>query len=129
MQFPLSLHYPLRSALVCVLAAILSALAIRADSPVAEAVVLKSERVLSQAIERPEPKYPLMAKRMGVAGDVEIDVVVGLDGKVVLAERSSGHPVLANAAVKAVRKWSFRPFRISGETRRVRTTLTLEFRQ
>lgn len=129
MQFPFSLHYPARLAAALFWVVALAAPGLHGDSPVPEPVQLTSERVLSHAIERPEPKYPLMAKRMGVAGEVEIDVVVGLDGKVVRAERSSGHPVLANAAVKAVRKWSFRPFRIRGETQRVRTTLTLEFRQ
>jgi TonB family protein len=46
---------------------------------------------------------------MGLAGIVKIEVLVAPDGAVKSAEVKGGHPVLAQAAVNAVRKWKWEP--------------------
>jgi TonB family protein len=46
---------------------------------------------------------------MGLAGIVKIEVLVAPDGAVESAEVKGGHPVLAQAAVNAVRKWKWEP--------------------
>lgn len=63
---------------------------------------------------RVAPQYPDLARKMNLTGTVKIDVVVGEDGTVKTARVAGGHPVLANAALDAVRKWKFE--RSSGET-------------
>ena len=75
-----------------------------------------------------EPEYPLMARRMGVQGVVHIDVEIDADGELLDAAKVDGHPVLVNAALKAVRQWEIAPVRIDGEATRVVAWLSFEFR-
>ncbi len=51
--------------------------------------------------------YPDLAKRMNITGTVKIEVLVAANGTVKTAKVLGGHPLLANAAVDAVRKWRF----------------------
>jgi TonB family protein len=55
------------------------------------------------------PDYPDMARRMSLRGVVKVDAVVGSNGVVKSVEIKGGHPVLAQAAVSAVRKWRWEP--------------------
>jgi TonB family protein len=55
------------------------------------------------------PLYPELARRMGITGTVKIQVVVAPNGSVKNAKVVGGHPVLAPAAMDAVRKWRFEP--------------------
>ena len=55
------------------------------------------------------PEYPEMARRMNLKGIVKVDVTVGSNGLVKTVEVKGGHPVLAQAAVNAVRKWKWEP--------------------
>jgi TonB family protein len=61
------------------------------------------------------PDYPDMARRMSLRGVVKVDAVVGPNGIVKAVEVRGGHPVLAQAAMTAVRKWKWEPS--SHETR------------
>jgi TonB family protein len=58
---------------------------------------------------RVEPVYPELARRMNLTGTVKIAVVVATNGTVKEAKVVGGHPVLASAALDAVRKWRFEP--------------------
>ncbi len=64
-------------------------------------------------LRRINPLYPLIAKKSGWEGTVLIRVAVEKNGRAskVDVSRSSGHKVLDDAAVKAVKRWSFRPAR------------------
>jgi TonB family protein len=53
--------------------------------------------------------YPELARKMNLAGTVKVAVVVAPNGTVKEAKVVGGHPVLANAALDAVRKWRFEP--------------------
>jgi len=55
------------------------------------------------------PDYPDMARRMSLRGIVRVDAIVGSNGVVKTVEIKGGHPVLAQAAVNAVRKWKWEP--------------------
>jgi TonB family protein len=46
---------------------------------------------------------------MNITGTVKIQVVVAANGTVKDAKVVGGHPVLAGAALDAVRKWRFEP--------------------
>jgi|SRR5271170_3554112 len=56
---------------------------------------------------RVAPLYPELAKRMNISGVVKILITVAPNGTVKDAKLAGGHPVLANAALDAVRKWRF----------------------
>jgi TonB family protein len=53
--------------------------------------------------------YPDLARKMNITGTVKVQVVVAPNGSVKDAKVIGGHPVLANAALEAVRKWRFEP--------------------
>ena len=55
------------------------------------------------------PVYPELARRMSISGVVKVQVVVAPNGSVKSAKVVGGHPVLANAAVDAVKRWRFEP--------------------
>ena len=55
------------------------------------------------------PAYPELARRMSISGVVKIQVVVAPNGSVKNTKIVGGHPVLANAAQDAVKKWRFEP--------------------
>ncbi len=60
----------------------------------------------------PAPAYPRRAERLGLAGTVMLQVLVGIDGKPLEVNviKSSGHRELDEAARSQVlRRWSFRP--------------------
>jgi len=51
------------------------------------------------------PEYPPLAKMARIQGDVVLEVTIDEDGKVTNLEVESGHPLLAKAALDAVRQW------------------------
>jgi TonB family protein len=53
------------------------------------------------------PVYPELAKRMSITGVVKLQVTVAANGSIKNAKVIGGHPVLASAALDAVKKWRF----------------------
>ncbi len=67
-------------------------------------------------MSRAEPAYPEAARRMRLAGEVVLHVVVQADGRVGVIEVVSGAPAgMTEAAEEAVRKWVYRPARVDGQ--------------
>lgn len=56
-----------------------------------------------------KPNYPELARRMNLSGAVKIEVLIAPDGKVKRTRVLGGHPVLANAAEDAAKRWKFEP--------------------
>lgn len=55
------------------------------------------------------PEYPDLAARMNLSGTVQVQALVKPDGTVKEVRVLGGHPVLADALVRAVRQWKFQP--------------------
>jgi TonB family protein len=68
-----------------------------------------SSEIVRRAKNRVQPVYPELARRMNLSGTVKVEVVVAPNGTVKEAKVVGGHPVLASAALDAVRKWRFEP--------------------
>lgn len=62
-------------------------------------------------LKNPKPVYPMVARRRGWEGTVVLRVYVGADGHTqrVTIQRSSGHDVLDESAMDAVKEWRFVP--------------------
>jgi TonB family protein len=69
----------------------------------------QNDELLRRAKSRVQPAYPELARKMNIAGTVKIEVVVSPNGTVKEARVVGGHPVLANAAMDAAKKWRFEP--------------------
>ena len=60
-----------------------------------------------RVLDRPAPIYPALGRSMALQGIVKVDALVAPDGTVKSAEVKGGHPVLAQAAINAVRRWKW----------------------
>ena len=69
----------------------------------------QSEEIIRRAKSKVQPSYPDLARKMRIVGTVKIEVVVSPNGSVKGARIVGGHPVLANAALDAAKKWRFEP--------------------
>lgn len=78
-------------------------------------------------IRRVQPDYPTIAKLMRLSGTVLLRATIGRDGEVREVEVLSGNPILAQAALNAVREWRYRPTLLSGEPVEVETEITVNF--
>jgi len=65
--------------------------------------------IVRRAKSKVQPEYPELARKMNITGSVKIEVVVAPNGTVKDAKIVGGHPVLATAALEAVKKWRFEP--------------------
>jgi len=70
---------------------------------------------------RVAPVYPTLAKQMNITGVVKIQITIAQNGVVKTTKLVGGHPLLANAALDAVKKWRF-------ETGPEETTGVVEFK-
>jgi TonB family protein len=80
-----------------------------------------------ELVHRVSPVYPADAARKGIHGNVVLRVLVGKDGHVKALSRVSGNPILAKAAIEAVRQWVYKPMLIHGEPVDVHMTVTVHF--
>ena len=81
-----------------------------------------------QIVTRVNPVYPLQAKSAGVEGSVVLQALISKEGAVEDLSVISGPPALADAAVTAVRQWTYKPYFLNGEPIKVRTTITVNFK-
>jgi len=58
-------------------------------------------------MERTAAPYPALARSMALQGTVRVEALLSPDGSVKNVEIKGGHPVLAQAAVNAVRPWKW----------------------
>jgi protein TonB len=73
------------------------------------------------------PAYPPGAKAARIQGHVVLDVIIGKDGSVLEIKLVSGHPLLAPAAMEAVKQWTYKPTLLNGEPVEVKTQVDVNF--
>jgi TonB family protein len=73
------------------------------------------------------PAYPPLATAARVQGNVLLQVEISIQGVVQNITVLSGHPLLNEAAIQAVRKWTYKPIVVNGQTVPVITTVTVNF--
>ena len=78
-------------------------------------------------IERVPPDYPPLARNAHLQGTVILHVLLGTDGKVQQIQVVSGHPVLTQAAIDAVKKWRYKPTLLNGQPVEVDTEVDVSF--
>ena len=78
-------------------------------------------------VRRVQPDYPRIAKIIGLSGTVLLRATIRTDGEVHEIEIVSGNPILAEAALRAVRQWQYRPTLLDGEAVEVETEITVNF--
>ena len=89
---------------------------------VTEPVIYESSRVL--------PRYPEVARRAGIEGQVILQAVIHADGSVgsLLVLRETPQRIgFGPAAMEAVSKWRYRPGTLHGRAVAVQVTITVQF--
>src|SRR3954454_5202044 len=100
-----------------------------AAAPAAPIQVRAGGRVqLGAPIVKVEPAYPAIARTARIEGVVELEAIVGVDGRVRELRAKSGPPFLVKAAMDAVRQWIYVPTLLNGQPVEVISPITVTFR-
>ncbi len=78
-------------------------------------------------LHKVRPVYPSEARRLRVQGNVVIDATVTTEGQVGELKLVSGDPMLAAAALDAVRQWRYTPYTLNGKPIPKPTRITISF--
>jgi periplasmic protein TonB len=78
-------------------------------------------------VKKVQPKYPKKARTDGIQGTVVLHVLISEAGDIETAELVSGHPLLAPAAIKAVKQWKYKPYLLEGKPVKVETEIEVNF--
>ena len=76
---------------------------------------------------QPKPVYPALAKQARISGVVHLYAVIGKDGTVKDLRVISGHPLLIQAAMEAVRQWTYQTTLLNGAPVDVVTQIDVNF--
>jgi len=74
-----------------------------------------------------QPIYPVIAKEAGIQGTVVIEAIISKQGIVEQAHVLSGQPMLARAALEAVSRARYQPYKLNGQPVEVDTTINIDF--
>lgn len=75
-----------------------------------ETEVLSAHEATELLVSQVKPDYPPIAHANYIQGQVQMEVMIGPDGHVRRAHVLRGHPLLAASALKAIKRWVYRPF-------------------
>ena len=78
-------------------------------------------------VTQTRPVYPALARQARIQGSVVLHAIIDKDGNVSELQVVSGHPLLVQAALDAVKQWRYRPTMLNGEPVEVDTTITVTF--
>lgn len=73
------------------------------------------------------PIYPALARSARIQGTVVLQAMISKQGTIENLRLLSGHPLLAPAAIDAVRQWRYRPYILNNEPVEVETQITVNF--
>ncbi len=93
------------------------------------AVILSSQGAEKRLLLHPQPVYPTEARKAGIEGEVVLKAVVSAGGAVMGVKLVDGNPALAEAAVRAVKKWHYRPYIRDGKAQPFQTIVLVEFQR
>ncbi len=92
--------------------------------------VFEYVEVMPTVVTRPAPEYPEIARQAGIEGRVAVRVRIGRDGRVREASVvQSQNAIFDDAALDAVRRWTFTPGVQAGRAVEVWMTIPIRFRQ
>src|SRR5437763_8758942 len=104
------------------------------SAPVAVPKVATPQRVrVSQGVSqgllvrKVNPNYPPLARQARIQGQVVLQAEISKDGSIENLRLVSGHPMLAPAAIDAVKQWKYKPYFLHGEPVEVETQITVIF--
>jgi protein TonB len=85
------------------------------------------EVTAASIITQTRPAYPALARQARIQGTVVLHAIIDKEGKVAQLEVVSGHPLLVQSAIEAVRQWRYKPTQLNGDPVEVDTTIQVTF--
>jgi protein TonB len=81
----------------------------------------------AKLMNKVQPMYPPLARQTRISGTVRLHAIIAKNGTVEQLEVISGHPLLVQAALDAVRQWRYQATTLNGEPVEVDTTIDVIF--
>jgi protein TonB len=81
----------------------------------------------ARLLNQPRPTYPALARQARISGMVRLEAVIAKDGTIQQLRVVSGHPLLVQSALSAVRRWRYQPTNLNGVAVEVSTTIEVIF--
>jgi protein TonB len=78
-------------------------------------------------VNKVQPGYPPLARQTRISGTVKLHAIIGKDGTVRELQVVSGHPLLVQSALDAVRQWRYQPTLLNGDPVEVDTEIDVVF--
>jgi periplasmic protein TonB len=82
---------------------------------------------MAKLVKKVIPEYPPLAKTARVSGVVRLLGVIAKDGTIQNLQVISGHPLLARAALEAVKQWVYQPTLLNGQPVEVIAPIDVNF--
>jgi len=79
-------------------------------------------------LKRVQPVYPHAALQMRIGGSVQLQAVISKTGAISSVKLTSGDPILAKAAIEAVKQWKYKPYLLDGDAVEIQTQITVNFK-
>lgn len=92
-------------------------------APVLQGGRVQAAKLIKQVI----PQYPALARQARISGTVRLQGLIAKDGTIKDLQLISGHPLLVQAALQAVRQWVYRPTTLNGEVVEVAAPIDVVF--
>jgi len=78
-------------------------------------------------IRKVNPQYPKKARKKHIQGTVILTASITKDGDIANLTLVSGDPILAKAAMDAVKQWKYKPYFLKGQPVEVETSIQVNF--
>jgi periplasmic protein TonB len=78
-------------------------------------------------LRKVNPTYPPLARQARIQGTVVLQAQISKTGDIENLQLLSGHPMLAPAAIEAVKQWKYKPYLLNGEPVEVDTQVQVNF--
>ncbi len=92
-----------------------------------EPLAVPQEVANQNLINKVEPVVPPLAKLAGVGGKVVADITISPEGNVESVKFVSGHPILVQSAIDAIKQWKYRPFLKDSQPTAAKTRVEVSF--
>ena len=106
---------------------VLALAAFSAEVVAAQSAYISEGVAQARLKKKVDATYPPSAKSANVHGTVVLKVEISQAGTVRDVNLVSGHPLLAAAAIEAVKQWTYEPYLLNGQPIEVKTTVRVLF--
>ncbi len=101
--------------------------ALEIEKPAGSPLSVGGDVQMAKLVRKVIPEYPLLARSARISGVVRLIGIVGKDGAIRNLQLVSGHPMLARAALEAVRQWIYKPTLLNGQPVEVIAPIEVSF--